>query len=71
MAASTAPREVKIKAGDLPFACPPPKAPHWQLHPRVFIQISARQPRQTCPYCGTLYILETASPPDDDSTAGR
>ncbi|MCH9704536.1 MAG: zinc-finger domain-containing protein [Proteobacteria bacterium] len=51
------PRSVNIKTTDLPFACPPPGTAKWNMHPRVFIQISAKQPQQSCPYCGTRYVL--------------
>ena len=57
------PREVPIKESDLPFACPPPKAPKWNLHPRVFLQLSRAHPRQSCPYCGTRYLLVQDHPP--------
>lgn len=63
MPGPSTPREIEIRESDLPFACPPPNAPKWNMHPRVFLQISAQQPRQSCPYCGTSYRL--AAPPAD------
>lgn len=59
-------RTARIRSRDLPFACPPPSAPKWSLHPRVFIQISASQPEKRCPYCGTLYVLRD----DEDGDGG-
>ena len=54
-AAAKPPQEVNVRritAADLPFSCPPPDAPVWDLHPRVFLQIDHQNPQQSCPYCG-------------------
>ena len=65
MAAPSPPREVRLQAADLPFACPPPDAPKWSLHPRVFIPLSASQPVHNCPYCGTKYLLRAEAKKED------
>jgi uncharacterized Zn-finger protein len=47
---------VEIDAADLPLHCPGPHTRLWDLHPRVYLDISA-QGEARCPYCGTLYKL--------------
>lgn len=66
-------RTVHIKPSDLPFACPPPNAPAWAMHPRVFLQISKKQPEADCPYCGTHFVLtdEDASSGDSNSSSNK
>ena len=55
-----------ITEAELPFSCPPPDAPVWDLHPRVFLQIDRKQPEQSCPYCGTHYVLTVSDDGGDD-----
>jgi len=42
--------------------CPHPKAgmKPWNSHPRVYLDL-AHASQARCPYCGTLYRLETAA----------
>ena len=54
-------RLVEVKEHDLPLHCPPPSAPLWSRHPRVFIDV-ARAGESLCPYCGTKYVY-TGAPP--------
>ena len=49
--------EVKITKKDLPLCCPPQGAENAGLHPRVYLPIE-KSGRETCPYCGTNYVLE-------------
>jgi len=45
---------VAITAKDLPLHCPPPGAPLWARHPRVFLDV-LKHDTAACPYCGTVY----------------
>ena len=52
----TAPAAVSRK--DLPLCCPPPDAPVWNMHPRVYLPIEdAPSHEAVCPYCGAQYRL--------------
>ena len=55
------PREIEVKAEDLPLHCPTPGAPLWSRHPRVFLDVAATG-RALCPYCGTQYVFKGAAP---------
>ena len=57
------PRVVRLRESDLPFSCPPPKTPGWNLHPRVFLPVNEKTPKAACPYCGTIYTLVANTPP--------
>ncbi|MGI9307530.1 MAG: zinc-finger domain-containing protein [Gammaproteobacteria bacterium] len=48
-----------VPAAKLPASCPPAGQKGWDKHPRVYLQLSRQKPRQHCPYCGALYVLET------------
>ena len=54
-------RDIAISEKDLPLHCPPPDAPLWARHPRVFLDVlktgSAR-----CPYCGANYLFSGEHP---------
>ena len=52
-------REVEVTESDLPLHCPPPTAPLWARHPRVYLDV-ARQGEALCPYCGTRYVYKGA-----------
>ena len=52
-------KEVAVTEKDLPFHCPPPGAPLWARHPRVFLDV-AREKEVRCPYCGTVYLYKGA-----------
>jgi len=47
-------RDVAVSAGDLPLHCPPPSAPLWARHPRVFLDV-LKSGSARCPYCGANY----------------
>ncbi|MXZ80784.1 MAG: zinc-finger domain-containing protein [Gammaproteobacteria bacterium] len=51
--------EVRITRADLPLHCPMPGMRLWDSHPKVYLPIEETG-RERCPYCGTLYILDTA-----------
>jgi uncharacterized Zn-finger protein len=50
-------RVVDVTEKDLPLHCPPPGAPLWARHPRVFLDV-AREREVLCPYCGTKYVYK-------------
>ena len=52
---------IDIVAADLPLHCPPPGAPKWSLHPRVFLDI-VHTGEAVCPYCNTRYVLKGKAP---------
>ncbi|OIP08121.1 MAG: hypothetical protein AUK49_12615 [Betaproteobacteria bacterium CG2_30_68_42] len=54
-------RSVEVGAADLPLHCPPPAAPLWARHPRVFLDVLATG-EAACPYCGTRYIFKGERP---------
>ncbi|MCX7090017.1 MAG: zinc-finger domain-containing protein [Legionellales bacterium] len=47
---------IHIKAKDLPLSCPTEDMHLWNAHPKVYLPI-AKTGKETCPYCGTQYIL--------------
>ena len=47
-------RDVAISQKDLPLHCPPPDAPLWARHPRVYLDVLASGSVR-CPYCGANY----------------
>jgi uncharacterized Zn-finger protein len=49
-------RRVEVTAKDLPLHCPPPGAPLWARHPKVFLDV-LRDGQALCPYCGTAYVF--------------
>tara|TARA_Y100001933_G_scaffold115069_2_gene115057 strand:+ start:134 stop:433 length:300 start_codon:yes stop_codon:yes gene_type:complete len=50
----------KVEWKDLPLSCPTASMEIWNAHPQVYLPIH-RTGRETCEWCGTLYVLE---PPD-------
>lgn len=49
-------RRVLVTAADLPLHCPMPGMRLWDSHPRVYLPIEDAG-EQTCPYCGTRYVI--------------
>ncbi len=47
---------------DLPLHCPNGKTPNWNLHPRVYLDVTATG-QAKCPYCGTEYALIPGTAP--------
>jgi len=54
-------RDVAVSAADLPLHCPPPSAPLWSRHPRVFLDVT-KSGSARCPYCGANYRFTGAKP---------
>ncbi|HMM55342.1 MAG TPA: zinc-finger domain-containing protein [Candidatus Desulfobacillus sp.] len=54
-------RVVGVTARDLPLHCPPPGAPLWARHPRVYLD-PVRTGEAVCPYCGTRYTFSGKAP---------
>lgn len=52
---------VEVGAHDLPLHCPPPGAPLWACHPRVFLDI-AHTGEAICPYCSAHYVFKGELP---------
>lgn len=59
--------EVEVLTPELPFCCPQPGQRVWDAHPRVYLPLDAKKPRQVCPYCGTTYRLVCAQSNADDA----
>lgn len=47
----------RVGQTDLPLSCPTKAMSLWNAHPRVFLPIE-KTGQATCPYCGTLFILD-------------
>jgi len=45
-----------IGHADLPLSCPTDAMALWNAHPKVYLPMGD-DGTVTCPYCGTLYIL--------------
>ena len=58
-------QRVEVTAADLPLHCPMPGKRLWDSHPKVYLPIEentdAGGGAQTCPYCGTRYVLVGAA----------
>ena len=42
---------------DLPLSCPTKEMAVWNAHPKVYLPIEETG-KETCPYCGTQFVLE-------------
>ena len=52
------PRDVyEVGADDLPVSCPGPQTPVWNLHPKVYLDVTTTG-SASCPYCGAQYKLK-------------
>lgn len=51
-------KEYIVTSGDLPLSCPSSKYRLWDAHPRIYLPIEVTG-RETCPYCGAVYILQS------------
>lgn len=49
---------IKIHSKDLPLSCPTEDMTIWNAHPKVYLPIEVTG-KETCPYCGTQFILKT------------
>ncbi len=50
-------QRVEVTAEDLPLHCPMPDKRLWDSHPKVYLPIEDSA-EETCPYCGTVYVLK-------------
>jgi uncharacterized Zn-finger protein len=50
-------KSVVIHDCDLPLSCPTEDVSLWSAHPKVYLPIETSG-QETCPYCGTHYILK-------------
>lgn len=50
-----------VTADDLPLHCPPPGAPLWAQHPRVFLDV-VKEGEVVCPYCSAKYVFTGEHP---------
>ena len=50
-------KTIKVQKSELPASCPPKDSPAWDLHPRVYIELSDEK-KSHCPYCGNHFVLE-------------
>lgn len=48
---------IEVRAADLPLSCPRPDTPVWNLHPKVYLELSQTGAAK-CPYCGATYQLK-------------
>ena len=46
-----------IHPSDLPLSCPMDAMALWNAHPKVYLPIE-KTGSESCPYCGTNYILQ-------------
>ena len=61
MAENTSSQPIAITAKDLPLHCPPPGAPLWARHPRVFLDVT-HSGQVVCPYCSAHYVFKGEAP---------
>ncbi|WP_415034763.1 zinc-finger domain-containing protein [Azonexus sp.] len=52
---------INVTSADLPVHCPPPNAPLWNQHPRVFLDV-LHTGEAVCPYCSTSYVFTGEKP---------
>ena len=57
----TQPRREPSLFGARSTHCPTPATPLWNMHPRVFLEIT-RTGDILCPYCGTHYVFKGELP---------
>ena len=55
------PHAIIVSAKDLPLHCPPPGAPLWARHPRVFLDV-LKTGEAVCPYCSAHYVFNGERP---------
>lgn len=47
---------VKVNQADFPVSCPTKETPSWDMHPRVYIEMSDEKGGD-CPYCGCHFEM--------------
>jgi len=53
---SCAQQRYEIHSSDLPLSCPMPGTSHWDMHPKVYLDVETKG-EVACPYCGAVYVL--------------
>ncbi|TQV74905.1 zinc-finger domain-containing protein [Aliikangiella marina] len=48
---------ILVTNADIPVCCPPKDQAHWNLHPRVYLDIES-DGSADCPYCGNHFELQ-------------
>ena len=48
-----------VRTDELPLSCPADDMSLWNAHPKVYLPIE-KTGQETCPYCGTEFILKDA-----------
>ncbi|WP_444995445.1 zinc-finger domain-containing protein [Aliikangiella sp. IMCC44359] len=51
---------IKVSKDALPACCPPKDQEHWNLHPRVYLDLK-NAAGDDCPYCGNHFEIESHS----------
>ena len=49
-------KSIKVAKSSLPASCPPKDTAAWDLHPRVYIELTGDKGAD-CPYCGNHFEL--------------
>ena len=49
---------ITVSKKDLPVSCPQKGTPAWDMHPRVYIELTSEK-GSDCPYCGNHFELAT------------
>ena len=47
---------IKVNKSSLPVSCPSKGTPAWDMHPRVYIELSDGK-SASCPYCGNHFEM--------------
>ena len=47
---------IQVNQSSLPVSCPPKESPSWDMHPRVYIEMTDKKGGE-CPYCGNHFEL--------------
>ena len=58
---------IELSYKDLPLSCPPRDKRLWDAHPRVYMPIEETG-KETCPYCGAVYVLKGFKPHQHNET---
>ncbi len=51
-------KTITVQDSDLPLSCPMNNMAVWNAHPKIYLPIE-QSGKETCPYCGTQFILAT------------
>jgi len=51
-------KTIRVKTSELPVSCPPNSSETWNLHPKVYLNLS-NNGEAYCQYCSTHFVLES------------